>query len=201
MVLQSSSKGPMKAVTGDVWKLQETQLNKVRWFPHQPAPEASTRNEIMETMAKDINSNYTEHTLKDDNYFSGKGLQKFALIALLLNKPEKTELRNPELAQRALDKIKQAISPYLDNTQMDPFVYDDLYKGIVSVNGLPIMMGGTGDVNAAFGHSYYNDHHYHQGYLIVAGKIEYAYIKMKHKTQYFIFSCNHSLSRSSMESR
>jgi endo-1,3(4)-beta-glucanase len=170
MVLQSSSKGPMKAVSGDVWKLQEAQLNKVRWFPNQPAPEASTRNEIMKTMANDINLNYTEHTLKDDNYFSGKGLQKFALIALLLNKPDKTELRNPELAQRALDKIKQAISPYLDNTQMDPFVYDDLYKGIVSVNGLPIMMGGTGDVNAAFGHSYYNDHHYHQGYLIVAGK-------------------------------
>ncbi|KAI8877849.1 glycoside hydrolase family 81 protein [Backusella circina FSU 941] len=171
MVLQSSSKGPMKAVTGDIWKLQETQLNKVRWFPPQPAPEASTRNEIMENMVKDINSNYTQHTLKDDNYFSGKGLQKFALIALLLNKPEKTELRNAELAQRALDKIKQAITPYLDNTQMDPFVYDDLYKGIVSVNGLPVKMGGTGDVNAAFGHSYYNDHHYHQGYLIVAAAI------------------------------
>jgi endo-1,3(4)-beta-glucanase len=61
--------------------------------------------------------------------------------------------------------------PYIQNKQKDPFRYDTLYKGIVSLSGLPKAEGGTGDPNAAFGHTYYSDHHYHQGYLIVTGNL------------------------------
>ncbi|CAO3669592.1 hypothetical protein G6F70_000589 [Rhizopus microsporus] len=169
--LQSSTKGTMQAVVGNVWTLIEKNVSSIDWFPSNPTPEASTRNEIMENLVSDVRLNYTEETLKGDNYFSGKGLQKLALISLLLNKPNQTALKNQELAEESLNKIKAAFLPYLENRQMDPFRYDALYKGIVSLNGLPTELGGTGNRDAAFGHSYYNDHHYHQGYLIVTAAI------------------------------
>jgi endo-1,3(4)-beta-glucanase len=169
LVLQSSSKGPMQAVVGNTWKLKENDLPNIEWFPARPAPEASTRNEILENLAADVNTNYTKNTQKGDNYFSGKGLQKYALLALTLNRPELTQLHNKELAETSLNKLKAAFVPYLENRQQNPYRYDSLYKGIVSRDGLPVEMGGTGNINTEFGHTYYNDHHYHQGYLVVTG--------------------------------
>ena len=189
--LQSSSKGAMQAVIGDQWILQESDLSHTEWFPEKPLPESSTQNEILQQLVADVGSNYTEHTQRGDNYFSGKGLQKVALIALLLNQPDITGLRNPELAQIALNKLKQAFVPYLENRQQDPFRYDSVYKGIVARDGLPVAMGGTGNKDAEFGHSYYNDHHYHQGYFVVTGipiiYLLYADILIK-----LFCSCYHS---------
>jgi endo-1,3(4)-beta-glucanase len=175
LVLQSSSKGPMHAVIGNTWTMKETDMPRTEWFPANPAPESSTRNEILENLVADVNTNYTENTQKGDNYFSGKGLQKYALLALTLNKPELTQLYNRELARNSLDKLKRALIPYLENRQQNPYRYDSLYKGIVSRDGLPKEMGGTGDINMEFGHSYYNDHHYHQGYLVVTGNANGAF--------------------------
>jgi endo-1,3(4)-beta-glucanase len=161
----------MQAVIGNSWTLQEEDLPSTEWFPSSPAPESSTINEIMKAMEDDVNSNYTENTLKDDNYFSGKGLQKYALLALTLNKPDQTQLHNSELAKVSLDKLKKALEPYLENKQRNPYKYDSVYKGIVARDGLPASMGGKDDINSEFGHSYYNDHHYHQGYLVVTGNV------------------------------
>ncbi|OAD67890.1 glycoside hydrolase family 81 protein [Phycomyces blakesleeanus NRRL 1555(-)] len=171
MHLESSTKGMMTAVLGDVWTLNENHLSNVTWLPLNPIPEASTRNEIMRTIELDIHSNYAAETQKGDNYFSGKGLQKFAMLALILNKPKETFLHNPELAKISLEKIKAAFTPYLENKQEDPYKYDVVYKGIVAKDGLPRIMGGTGNPDAEFGHTYYNDHHYHQGYLVVTAAI------------------------------
>nr|4K3A_A Chain A, glycoside hydrolase family 81 endo-beta-1,3-glucanase [Rhizomucor miehei]4K3A_B Chain B, glycoside hydrolase family 81 endo-beta-1,3-glucanase [Rhizomucor miehei] len=171
MTLQSATKGPMTALVGNEWTLRETELSPVEWLPLQAAPNPTTINEIMTEINKDIASNYTQETAKEDNYFSGKGLQKFAMLALILNKSDQTQLRNPELAQIALDKLKAAFLPYLQNEQADPFRYDTLYKGIVAKAGLPTSMGGTDDLSAEFGHSYYSDHHYHQGYFVVTAAI------------------------------
>lgn len=168
--LLSSSKGQMYAVVGNTWTLVEKDLNNIEWFPPNPAPEESTRNEIMEAIVSDVQMDYREETTRGGNYFSGKGLQKLAMLALMLNKPDQTQLRNQELAHESLNKIKTALLPYLENKQQDSYKYDVLYRGIVSKEGLPKELGGSGDRNAAFGHSYYNDHHYHQGYFIVTGR-------------------------------
>lgn len=169
LTLPSSTKGDMTAVVGDFWTLVENEPSRIEWLPLRPQPEPFTINEIMDALAKDVARNYTAETFLGDNYFSGKGLQKYAMLALLLNRPDETGLRNPELAHQSLEKLKAVFLPYLKNAQQDPFFYDNVYKGIVARNGLPTSFGGTGDPNAEFGHSYYNDHHYHQGYLIVTG--------------------------------
>ncbi|KAI7854348.1 endo-1,3(4)-beta-glucanase [Circinella umbellata] len=171
--LQSATKGEMEAIvaSNNKWILSEPELSSVSWLPKEPEADPSAVHEIMEVIEQDINKNYTSETLLPDNYFSGKGLQKFAMLALLLNQPEKTHLQNPEMAATSLEKLKQAFIPYLENRQNDPFRYDSVYRGVVALGGLPEAMGGTGDVNAAFGHSYYNDHHYHNGYLIVTAAV------------------------------
>ncbi|KAI9245682.1 endo-1,3(4)-beta-glucanase [Phascolomyces articulosus] len=172
--LASATKGDMEAIKTTnnlVWVIAELKLNDISWLPTRAEADASAVHEIMEAMETDIAKDYANETLLTDNYFSGKGLQKFALLALILNQPDKTDLRNPEMAVQSLEKIKQAFIPYLENRQNDPFSYDHVYKGIVARAGLPKSMGGTGDINAAFGHSYYNDHHYHNGYLIVTAAI------------------------------
>ncbi|ORY97660.1 endo-1,3(4)-beta-glucanase [Syncephalastrum racemosum] len=172
VILDSSTKGPMTAVLGSQWTLNEPELLDVNWLPPNPkVPETAVVNEIMSALEKDVASNYTNATMLEDNYFSGKGLQKFAMVALVLNRPDETGLRNPELAETALSQLKKAFLPYLRNTQEDPFSYDNVYRGVVARSGLPQEMGGTGDVNAGFGHSYYSDHHYHHGYFIVTAAI------------------------------
>ncbi|KAG2187346.1 hypothetical protein INT44_005032 [Umbelopsis vinacea] len=168
--LASSAKGLMTGVIGNKWFLTETELSEVTWLSKKAEPEKSTIDDIIDSVEKEISVDYDSETLLADNYFSGKALQKFALISLMLNSPE-TKLKQPELAKKSLQKLKSAFLPYLNNKQRDPFLYDTLYRGIVARSGLPVKEGGTGDPNAAFGHSYYNDHHYHQGYFVVAAAI------------------------------
>lgn len=159
----------MTAVIGNKWTLAEKELSQINWLPSNPEASEDAITDIINNLEKETGSDISHETYLDDNYFSGKALQKYALIALMLNSPE-TNLRNQEMAKTSLKKLKDALLPYIQNKQKDPFRYDTLYKGIVSLSGLPKAEGGTGDPNAAFGHSYYNDHHYHQGYLIVTGK-------------------------------
>ncbi|KAI8057522.1 endo-1,3(4)-beta-glucanase [Gilbertella persicaria] len=170
--LQSASKGTMRAVIGNTWVLEEPDLPDTAWLPEHAVPEPSTHNEIMQVLAQEVNGDdYLQETQRGDNYFSGKSLQKYAMLALLLNRPEETGLRNEELADVALTKLKEAMVPYLENRQQDPYRYDQVYHGIVARDGLPTDMGGTGNKDAEFGHSYYNDHHYHQGYLVVTAAV------------------------------
>ncbi|KAI8328778.1 endo-1,3(4)-beta-glucanase [Chlamydoabsidia padenii] len=172
--LESATKGTMYAVRGSVWIIPESQpdAHLTTWFPrHRSHPEPSTIHDILQTLSHDIHQTAQFDTNKQDNYFSGKGLQKYAMLALILNRPDQTGLRNPELARTVLDRLKSAFAVFLENRQKDPFLYDEVYKGIVARNGLPLSMGGTGDIHSGFGHSYYNDHHYHQGYFIVTAAV------------------------------
>ncbi|KAI8062895.1 glycosyl hydrolase family 81-domain-containing protein [Gongronella butleri] len=172
--LSSASKGMMHGVVGTSWTMHEptSAINQLTWFPTRARPDKAARFDILAALAQDIDeADYDHETNKGDNYFSGKGLQKYALLALLLNRPDDTDIRNPELALTSLEKLKSAFSLFLDNRQQDRFAYDSLYRGVVAVSGLPESMGGTGNPNAAFGHAYYNDHHYHQGYFVVTAAI------------------------------
>ncbi|KAI7871164.1 endo-1,3(4)-beta-glucanase [Spinellus fusiger] len=170
LTLESATKGTMTAVIGNTWTLNEPTISKVTWLPPNPAPAAPSRSDILKVLRDDVNKDYVPETQKNDIYFSGKGLQKVAMLALILNKPE-TQLSDPALARTALDKLKTSFTPYLENRQGSPFKYDNLYKGIVARAGLPTSMGGSGNPGAEFGHSYYNDHHYHQGYMVVTAAV------------------------------
>jgi len=74
------------------------------------------------------------------------------------------------ILQLLLERLKQEFQPFLDNQHYNSFLYDTVWGGIVPHLGVkPQEVNGVEqepDPVADFGSSYYNDHHYHWGYLI-----------------------------------
>jgi endo-1,3(4)-beta-glucanase len=65
------------------------------------------------------------------------------------------------LIHRLVTLLKQYLQPWLEGTNPNALLYDTLYGGIVSTNGLK-------DFGADFGQGLYNDHHFHYGYIAYA---------------------------------
>ncbi|KAH9118954.1 hypothetical protein AeMF1_008132 [Aphanomyces euteiches] len=63
-------------------------------------------------------------------------------------------------------KLETILAPFVANSWKYPLVYDTVYKGVVSSQGFAV-----NDLNADFGNTVYNDHHYHYGYWIVTAAI------------------------------
>lgn len=90
----------------------------------------------------------------DSMYFGGKQLDKYAYIAYVA----KFILKDEDVLNKVLPRIKLAIEKYARNFQKFPLCYDDTWKGIISA--APKEMD--------FGNSHYNDHHFHYGYHVHA---------------------------------
>lgn len=90
----------------------------------------------------------------DSMYFGGKQLDKYAYLAYVTH----FVLRDSELTDQVLPRIKQAIERYASNHQQNPLKYDDSWKGLIS----------DSKPDQDFGNSNYNDHHFHYGYHVHA---------------------------------
>jgi endo-1,3(4)-beta-glucanase len=69
-------------------------------------------------------------------------------------------------AQAGLTQLEAAYARWSQNRQSFPLYYDSVWGGVVSsasYNG--------GDPGADYGNTYYNDHHFHYGYLVYAASI------------------------------
>ncbi|KAF9129371.1 hypothetical protein BGW39_004211 [Mortierella sp. 14UC] len=164
LVLPSTSKGKMVAYIGSSWHLYESERVVIDFLPEgwlqtvQPGQLAAIKSQAR----ADIEHNFDKETDLDSMYFAGKGLAKFALLCLVV----KDVLNDTEEVQRkCLDKLKGSFARYMENRQKFPLVYDRIWRGLVSVQGLN--HGALAD----FGNSWYNDHHYHYGYFIHAAAI------------------------------
>jgi endo-1,3(4)-beta-glucanase len=62
-----------------------------------------------------------------------------------------------------LSQLKAAFSVFASNKQQHPLVYENAWGGVVSSASYT-----TGDAGVDFGNTYYNDHHFHYGYHILA---------------------------------
>lgn len=93
-------------------------------------------------------------------YFSGKAIDKFALILLVV----KYIIRDDAFARSILQRLQAAFDTFINNRQQTPLFYDTTWKGLVS-------QAGVNDSGADFGNTYYNDHHFHYGYFIHAAAI------------------------------
>lgn len=63
--------------------------------------------------------------------------------------------------QQAMTTLTSTLTPWLTGTNPNALVYDKVYGGIISTNGVS-------DPNADYGNGYYNDHHFHYGYFVFA---------------------------------
>lgn len=90
-------------------------------------------------------------------YGAGKILAKYAWILYVTH----YVLQDSGLTNTLLPKLKRAIERFSTNCQILPLTYDTTWKGILS-------SGSSGD---DYGNPYYNDHHFHYGYHIMAAAI------------------------------
>lgn len=132
-----------------------------------------------------------------DTYFSGKMLAKLSRILLvykevadICDNPEnlgKEYVRQCKVASippktqfvEALDHLRSSTEIWINGTAETPFVFDSKWGGLVSCgclfnsetqscdNEFPNCPSFE-DPGLDFGHGFYNDHHFHQGYHIYA---------------------------------
>ena len=97
----------------------------------------------------------------NSNYFSGKVLDKYAQILLVVSEI----IQDEEVTKDALNAMKDAFKVFTQNKQYYPLMYDTKFGGVTSTSAQ------DGDPNADFGSAYYNDHDFHYGYFIHAAAI------------------------------
>ncbi|RUP45714.1 glycosyl hydrolase family 81-domain-containing protein [Jimgerdemannia flammicorona] len=162
LTLASATHGPMKAYIGNMWTLTKPDLSTASWLPRNAAVPKALLQPVTDALDADLRQDWTYDCDRATNYFSGKALQKWALVALISNRPETGLAARPN----AVQKLKDALAPFLGNVQQDPFNYDATYKGVVARCRIT-----SGDAGCEFGHTHYNDHHFHQGYLIATAAV------------------------------
>ncbi|CAM9314443.1 unnamed protein product [Laminaria digitata] len=71
-----------------------------------------------------------------------------------------------DLVDACLDHVAPALDRYISGTNGNPLVYDEVWGGVIGRNGLV-----SGQESSDFFSAYYNDHHFHYGYLINAAAV------------------------------
>ncbi|KAI0133675.1 glycoside hydrolase family 81 protein [Xylariales sp. AK1849] len=167
--LQTTTKGMATAVLADSWTMVEPNMPvSMDFAPWDPVTgpkktlRAASINTISPVALKEISENMDQQTNQNSMYFSGKALLKFAHICYTVN----DLLQNPKLAQAGLNNLKTAFSRFAYNQQQFPLYYETAWGGLVSSATYQ-----TGNDGADFGNTYYNDHHFHYGYHILAAAI------------------------------
>ncbi|KAG5366290.1 Endo-1,3(4)-beta-glucanase 1 [Yarrowia sp. B02] len=162
--LDSPTKGQMRGFITDKLTMVEPALPRdFGYLPKAVLPnyrsrlaDGNVRNLIAQAANREMQQDVNAQANLDSMYFSGKGMDKFAQILVVLNDVVGDKARARDL----LGRLKSAFAVFASNRQRHPLAYDTTWKGIVSTAGL-----GT-DSTADFGNSYYNDHHFHYGYFV-----------------------------------
>jgi endo-1,3(4)-beta-glucanase len=162
--LLTTVKGLATLVQGNSWTMEESSLpTDMNFGPWDGGAKTSVseaaKAAILPIAQSDVSQNMDEQSNLDSMYFSGKALTKFAQIVYLIN----DLLGDAGLAQAGLENLKTAFGRFGSNTQRFPLTYESAWGGVVSTAAYT-----TGDPIADFGNTYYNDHHFHWGYHILA---------------------------------
>ncbi|KAK8044608.1 glycosyl hydrolase family 81 [Apiospora rasikravindrae] len=167
--LQTTTKGMATAVIADSWTMVEpnmpVSMGFAPWDPvtgSKPTVKPHLVNTILPMALKEISQDVNQQTNQNSMYFGGKALTKFALLCYAVH----DMLQNQKLAQTGLSNLKAAFGRFVANKQQFPLYYESAWGGIVS--SATYLTGNSG---ADFGNTYYNDHHFHYGYFILAAAI------------------------------
>ncbi|KAE8838057.1 hypothetical protein PTNB73_03935 [Pyrenophora teres f. teres] len=174
--LVTTTKGYARAIVADHMTMVENDLpDTIGFGPWVKNPNgapggfeninlnANAMNLINQVGISELGQNMIPQTSLNSMYYSGKGLAKFATIIYTLN----TITKNSQYAAAGLDRLKDAFNVFVNNTQPEPLVYDQVWKGIVSGASYKAPI----DTGLDFGNTLYNDHHFHYGYFVYAAAI------------------------------
>lgn len=166
MRLNTTTKGMAVGVLTDNWQVNEQlpiDMGFTPWLPNkrmspQLSPAAAVA--VIQAGKIEVEQDVLAQCNLDSMYFSGKGLGKFAMMAIAL--PDMA--CEKDLAMRVIQKLKQAFAIFVNNQQRTPLVYEKSWRGVVSRAGME-------NAGADFGNGYYNDHHFHYGYFVYAAAV------------------------------
>lgn len=176
MTLVTTTKGYAQAVLADKFTMVEDDLPVTIGFGPwvRATGNAGGGSEVMDLNAhalalinqagiQELSQDMDKQTRLNSMYYSGKGLAKFATICYTLN----NLTGNSQYAATGLNRLKDAFNVFVNNTQPEPLVYDQVWKGVVS--------GATYkppyDIGLDFGNTLYNDHHFHYGYFVYTAAV------------------------------
>jgi len=160
--IQSTTMGVMQAYTATQWTMTETLPSNINWLSGTGFTQ-SQLSAIAAAAANDIN--YAVGTMtatSGSQYYSGKFFAMYAEVCLVAN----DVLQDSALAATGIANLEAAFATFQSNTQVVPLCYDTTWKGMVSTAGY-----GPGGSGADFGNTWYNDHHFHYGYMVYAAAV------------------------------
>ncbi|ROW08321.1 hypothetical protein VMCG_03014 [Cytospora schulzeri] len=167
--LQTTTKGIATAVAADQWTMVEPRLPISMSFEPWTNSRGRTsqlsnaaKSKILEVARSELSQDMGAQSNLNSMYFSGKALAKFAMILSVTY----DMLGNSELTAAGLQKLQAAFAVFASNQQIFPLTYESAWGGVVSSASYQ-----TGDSGADFGNTYYNDHHFHYGYHVLAAAI------------------------------
>ncbi|POM77946.1 Putative endo-1,3-beta-glucanase, partial [Phytophthora palmivora] len=170
----TSIRGLMEGVFGAVWYMKET-LPAVEWNyaddglfsddfsgsfedTDDKQRRIDMREKAIEAILKElpIDADKYPPPLSPDSYNFGKQVSRDARLLLIADK-----FNQEEVKQKLLAKVETEIADWLEATNVDHFVYDQTFGGVITNDGWH-------DDQADYGNGYYNDHHFHYGYFVYA---------------------------------
>lgn len=175
--LQSTTKGVMTGYLTTTLQFSHTLNRNISWLPWSSqlgTNSLSYSASQLELMAEVANSEL-QVSISDsisglNTYYLGKVIDKYAYILLTVS----DIIGDEASTESTLENMKSAFSILLDNSQTYPLVYDTRYGGIVSSGDW-----ASTTTQYDFGNTYYNDHHFHYGYIIhAAAAIGYVDAKL-----------------------
>ncbi|KDO34558.1 hypothetical protein SPRG_00621 [Saprolegnia parasitica CBS 223.65] len=175
LALESTTRGKLFAlVTKESWRFDEKDLVPASFFPRQ-SPSKARVPSVLKALQADIAAPWNL-AIGGSYYFNGKAAQKYASLCLIAS--DKAVVGDDTALLRSCQKkLETVLAPFIDNSWTYPLVYDSVYKGIVSSEGFV-----KKDLNADFGNTMYNDHHYHYGYWIataaIANKVHPSWLRL-----------------------
>lgn len=157
-------KGQMKGVRGNVWTHRHT-LSTISWFA-QNAPQASCLPELIKTLEAEVNA--LEPSNPGDFYFWGGNFGAVARLALIAE-----HVGRNDLIDKVVVVLKESINHWFDPAHKPAAAFETGWGGFVNAEG-------WNNTWVDFGNAYYNDHHFHYGYLLagaaVIGKYDPAWL-------------------------
>lgn len=167
--LQTTTKGIATAVAADTWTMVEHRLpvsmSFVPWTNSRGCTSQlsdAAKSRILDVARSELSQDMDAQSNLNSMYYSGKALAKFAMILSVTY----DMLGNSELTAAGLQKLQAAFAVFASNKQIFPLTYESAWGGVVSSASYQ-----TGDSGADFGNTYYNDHHFHYGYHVLAAAI------------------------------
>ncbi|TYZ59685.1 hypothetical protein PybrP1_011346 [[Pythium] brassicae (nom. inval.)] len=168
--LNSTTRGEMSGFVTrtipPVWRMTESASIPITFYPKTrfTSSESLLGSSFLKTLISDVQATWTIST-RGSFYFNGKAAQKYASLCLMAN-DRAIVGSDVSILRRCVTKLETSILPFLDNTWYYPLRYDRVFGGIVSSQGFV-----TKDLNADFGNTVYNDHHYHYGYWVYTAAV------------------------------